>query len=229
MQADGQARAGCRGRGAPWPARARARPARHRSRGGRPARRGPGEAGAQRARSRSSGHQTLTARTGRAFWAQPIGESQESGAVADVPDRPDRRTTRRGGRRRCPTATRGFSVTWAVMAVIPDEHEAERGEGRAEDDRARGRAGPAARSDERRRARRATTGRRATTASPAASGACRPTGIARTSSRRPLSSSPRVSRPTSSTLISPTITRPKAPTWKATWPADRVEAPGPAR
>ena len=66
----------------------------------------------------------------------------------------------------------------------------------------------------------------ATTPSAAAVGARRPTGAARTSSLRPLCSSARVCRPSSSMLISATTTAPKPPHCHATSPPTLVTAWG---
>ena len=43
-------------------------------------------------------------------------------------------------------------------------------------------------------------------------------GRERSSSERPASSSPRVSRPSMKTLINPIRISPKVPVWNATWP-----------
>ena len=66
----------------------------------------------------------------------------------------------------------------------------------------------------------------AATTSAAVSGAARPTTLARTSSLRPLCSSPRVCRPTMNMLISAATTAPKAPHCHATSPPTLVTASG---
>jgi hypothetical protein len=60
------------------------------------------------------------------------------------------------------------------------------------------------------------------TASAAASGAARPTTLARTNSLRPLCSSPRVCRPTMNMLIKAATTAPKAPHCQAVSPPTLV-------
>ena len=115
-----------------------------------------------------------------------------------------------------PDATRGFSVTCAVSAATPANTRPaavndapstiEPATGRSLSTRTTLTSNPTSRSAP------------PTTTRAAASEAWRPTGIARTSSSRPLSSSPRVSRTTSRRLMRPTKVRPTAPTWNATWP-----------
>ena len=121
----------------------------------------------------------------------PIGEAHDSAPRPGVADRPHAGTTPPSTAPASPDATRGFSVTCAVTAAIAGEHEPERGERRAEHDRPGHRQVLGRRTHGHQHAddevRAAHDHER-----PAASGAWRPTGIARTSSSRPLSSSPRV-------------------------------------
>ena len=160
----------------------------------------------------SSGHHRSPA-YGRVFCAQPIGEAHDA---APSPTSPMARTTNDPASTMpaMPDAARAVSTTWAVAAVSVANS-------------APVAAKPAPISTEPPAGRPIATRPAATiapvrtsipnaTPSAASTGARRPIGAARSSSRRPDSSSPRVRRDTISNDINATATAPRATIWKAT-------------